>query len=209
MILTFDNADSLHRLTPLNFERFDTVVHLVLSKHTPAATVPVTATDNSSMQSSSATPLDTFNNEDETLKLEEDNLPNFEYFSNEGPEEAEQEEKEEANKKHKPNLPSTSDVLVKFTKKIHSFVGPSDLYLVVKGMKLKNTEVTTVKFLGTVPRLDISRCLSTRPNINRIVTDYGPIACTWSEFDAVRTNLVSFVVRSGNNYFDLCDFITL
>jgi len=161
------------------------------------------------MQSASATPLDTLNNEDETLKLEEDNLPNFEYVSNEGAEETVQEEKDEANKKHKPNLPSTSAVLVKFTKKIHSFVGPSDLYLVVKGLKLKNSEVTTIKFIGTVPRSVMSLYLSTRPNINRIVTDYGPIACTWSEFDAVRTNLVSFVVRSGNNYFDLCDFITL
>ena len=161
------------------------------------------------MQSSSATPLDTFNNEDETLKLEEDNLPNFEYVSNEGLEETEKEEKEEVSSKHKPNIPSTSDILVMYTKKIHSFVGPSDLYLVVKGMKLKNSEVTTIKFIGTLPRLAISRYLSTRPNLNRIVTDYGPIACTWSEFETVKKNLVSFVVRSGNNYFDLCDFITL
>ena len=76
-------------------------------------------------------------------------------------------------------------------------------------MKLENTKVTTVKFIGNVPCQDIKRYIATRPNILKVFTDYGPIACTWTEFDGVRNNLTSFVVRNGDKYFDLCDYITL
>ena len=79
----------------------------------------------------------------------------------------------------------------------------------MKGMKLKGSEVTTIKFMPTVPRFAISVYLSTRPNVKKIITDYGPITCTWPEFAAVRRNLTSFVVHSGTDFFDICDFITL
>ena len=38
---------------------------------------------------------------------------------------------------------------------------------------------------------------------------YGPVSCTWSEFDEVRKKLTSFVVRSGDEFMDMCDYITL
>ena len=136
-----------------------------------------------------------------------DNLPDFVYFEEVRAEK--EEDVEEVNKKNRRDIPSTSAVLVLHSKNIHSFVGPSDLFLVKKGMKLDNTKVTTIKFIGNVPCQDIERYIARRPNITKVITDHGPIACTWTEFDGVRNNLTSFVVRTGDNYFDLCDYITL
>ena len=110
-------------------------------------------------------------------------------------------------KKYRNAPSSAANTLIANKKTIVSFVGPSNLYLVMKGMKLNNVEVTTIKFVGTLPRSAISRYLSTRPNIKKVITDYGPISCTWTEFDRVRKNLASFVVRSGDEYFDVCHFI--
>ena len=137
-----------------------------------------------------------------------EDLPDFVFFEEVG---AEKEERvEEVNKKHKPNLPSTSVVLVLHSKDIQSFIGPSDLFLVKKGMKLDNTKVTTIKFIGNVPRQDIERYISRRPNLTKVIMDsYGPVCCTWTEFDVVRKNLKSFVVRSGARFVDVCDFIAL
>ena len=103
---------------------------------------------------------------------------------------------------------TTADILVLHNRDIQAFVGPSRLYLLLKGMKLDNLDVTTIKFVGQVPRLDITLYVSRRPNITRVITDtYGPIACTWPEFETVRKNLTSFVVRSGDEYLDVCHFI--
>ena len=75
-------------------------------------------------------------------------------------------------------------------------------------MKLENLNVTTIKFIGKVPHLDIALYVSRRPNITSVITDtYGPIACTWPEFESVRKNLSSFVVRSGDEYLDVGHFI--
>ena len=52
-------------------------------------------------------------------------------------------------------LACASDVIVMHCKEIHSFVGPSQLYLLMKNMKLDNYEVSTIKFIGQVPRVDI------------------------------------------------------
>ena len=157
------------------------------------------------MQSTTLSTSNTFNGElhgDNT-----DKLPDFVYFEDVGAEKEEQ--VEEVCKKHRANIPSAAVVLVLQSKNIHLFTGPSDLFLVCKGMKLENTKVTTVKFIGNVPRQDIKRYIATRPNIMKVFTDYGPIACTWTEFDGVRNNLTLFVVRNGDKYFDLCDYITL
>ena len=133
----------------------------------------------------------------------------FEYFDQEEHAKQGVEEVEEVPKKNKTSPPSTSDILLTHSKQIQAFVGPSCLYLVMKGMKLKGSEVTTIKFLPAVPRFAIPIYLSTRPNVKKIITDYGPIACTWPEFAAVRSNLSSFVVRSGTNFFYICDIIML
>ena len=106
------------------------------------------------------------------------------------------------------NTASASNVLITNKKKICAYVGPSKLYIVMKGMKIQNTEVTTIKFIGNVPRSDISAYISRRPNVEKVITEHGPICCTWSEFNGVRKNLKSFVVRSGDGYMDICDFIT-
>ena len=80
----------------------------------------------------------------------------------------------------------------------------------MKGMKLDDTEVKTITFLGRVSLLDIERYMARRPNVMKVIMDsYGPVSCTWSAFDGVRKNLTSFMVRSGNAYIDMCDFITL
>ena len=101
-------------------------------------------------------------------------------------------------------------VLLKNKKKIQSYVGPSKLYLVMKGMKLANSEVITIKFIGAIPRLDVREYINRRPSIKTVITDsYGPICCTWTEFDGVRKNITSFVVCSGNGFLDICDFIQL
>ena len=135
--------------------------------------------------------------------------PDFEFFDEEEHTKQGVEEVEQVPKKCKTSPPSTSNILVMHSKQIQAFVGPSCLYLVMKGMKLKGSEVATIKFMPAVPRFAIPIYLSTRPNVKKIITDYGPIACTWPEFAAVRSNLSSFVVRSGTNFFDICDFITL
>ena len=107
-------------------------------------------------------------------------------------------------------MTSVSAVLIKNKKKINWYVGPSKLYLVMKGMKLENSEVITIKFIGTIPRLDMREYIYRRPNISTVITDlYGPICCTWSEFDMVRKNITSFVVCSRDGFLDICDFIHL
>ena len=108
------------------------------------------------------------------------------------------------------SMASASHVLLKNKKKIQSYVGPSKMYLVMKGMKLENSEVITIKFIGAIPRLDVREYINRRPNITTEITDsYGPICCTWTEFDGVRKNITSFVVCSGNGFLDICDFIQL
>ena len=105
---------------------------------------------------------------------------------------------------------SVSHVLLKNKKKIQLYVGPSKLYLVMKGIKLGNSEVIIIKFIGAVPCLDVREYINRRPNIKTVITDsYGPICCTWTEFDGVRKNITSFVVCSGNGFLDICDFIQL
>ena len=131
-------------------------------------------------------------------------LPHFEFFD-EG-----RDEKRGLMKKCKLASTSASRALVQQSKRIHAFVGPSKLYMVMKGMKLRNFEVTTVRFIGNVPRLDIPLYLTQRPNVTKVIMDsYGPVSCTWTEFDGVRKNLKSFVVRSGATFVDVCDFIDL
>ena len=124
---------------------------------------------------------------------------------------AEKEERvEEVNKKNRSNIPLTSVVLVSHSMNIQSFIGPSDLFLVKKGIKLDNTKVTTIKFIGNVPRQDIERYIARRPNLTKVMMDsYGPVSCTWTEFDGVRKNLKSFVVCSAARFLDVCDFIDL
>ena len=108
------------------------------------------------------------------------------------------------------SMASASNVLIANKKRISSYIGPSKLYLVMKGMKILNTDVTTIKFLGSVPRFEISAYIARRPNVEKVITDsYGPVSCTWSEFETVRKNLTSFVVRSGDGFLDVCDFIQL
>jgi len=97
-------------------------------------------------------------------------------------------------------LACASDVIVMYCKEIHSFVGPSQLYLLMKRMKLDNNEVDTIKFVGQVPRVDIREYIEKRPNIRKVITDsYGPISLYWKAFDTVRDNLTSFVARSECN----------
>ena len=73
------------------------------------------------------------------------------------------------------NTASASNVLITNKKKICAYVGPSKLYIVMKGMKIQNTEVTTIKFIGNVPRSDISAYISRRPNVEKVITEHGPI----------------------------------
>ena len=82
--------------------------------------------------------------------------PDFEFF-----------DEEEGSKKCKLAPTSASQALVLHSKRIHAFVGPSKLYMVMKGMKLQNFVVATVKFIGSVPRLDISMYLSRRPKVTK------------------------------------------
>ena len=119
----------------------------------------------------------------------------------------EQDSANEVWKKYRHSPASAANTLIANKKTIISFVGPSNLYLVMKGMKLNDSDVTTIKFVGTFPRSAIPRYLSTRPNIRKVITEYGPSSCTWTEFDGVRKNLTSFVVRSGDEYLDVCHFI--
>ena len=108
------------------------------------------------------------------------------------------------------SMASASNVLITNKKRISSYVGPSKLFLVMKGMKIHNMEVTTIKFIGNAPRFEISAYITRRPNIEKVITDsYGPVSCTWSEFETVRKNLTSFVVCSGDGFIDMCDFIQL
>ena len=107
-------------------------------------------------------------------------------------------------------LASASNVLITNKKQISSFVGPSKLYIVMKGMKIENTEVQIIAFLGRVPHLDIEQYMARRPNVSKVIMDsYGPISCTWSAFDGVRKSLTSFVVCSGDGFVDICDFLSL
>ena len=97
-------------------------------------------------------------------------------------------------------LACASDVIVMYCKEIHSFVGPSQLYLLMKRMKLDNYEVDTIKFIGQVPRVDIREYIEKRPNIRKVITDsYGPISLYWKAFDTVRDNLTSFIALSECN----------
>ena len=136
------------------------------------------------------------------------NLPHFETFN-----EDEVLEKQEASitpvlQKRRTRSLSVSNILVLHSRNIHAFVGPSRLYLLLKGMKLENMKVTTIKFIGNVPRVDIEMYVSRRPNVTKVIMDsYGPVSCTWTEFDEVRKNLTSFVVRCGDGYLDVCNFI--
>ena len=138
------------------------------------------------------------------------NLPHFETFN-----EDEVLEKQEAGiapvlQKRRTRSLSVSNILVLHSRNIHAFVGPSRLYLLLKGMKLENSKVTTIKFIGNVPRVDIEMYVSRRPNVTKVIMDsYGPVSCTWTEFNEVRKNLTSFVVQSGDQLIDLCDYITL
>ena len=47
-------------------------------------------------------------------------------------------------------LASASDIFIMYSKKIHSCVGAMKLYLLTKDMKLDNSEVGTIKFIGNV-----------------------------------------------------------
>jgi hypothetical protein len=136
-------------------------------------------------------------------------LPDFEILDEVDCNKKQEAEKEDSKKYRKvPSL--ASDTLIANKKTIISFVGPSKLYLVMKGMKLDDTEVKTNTFLRRVSQLDIERYMARRPNVMKVIMDsYGPVSCTWSAFDGVRKNLTSFMVRSGNAYIDMCDFITL
>ena len=97
-------------------------------------------------------------------------------------------------------LACASDIILMYSKKIHSYVGPCKLYLLVKDMKLENTDVNSIKFIGNVPRVDMRQYVERRPNVTTVITDsYGPSCLYWKAFDTVRTNLTSFVVRSENN----------
>ena len=160
------------------------------------------------VQSTTATSVNRSNRKDDMFQLEGENFADHEYVPAEGPKETEAQIVEEVPKKSKSNPPSTSDIFLMHRKKIQAFVGPSDLYLAMKGMKLKNWEVTTVKFLGMVPLSDLDRYMARSPNVTKVIMDsYGPISCTWSAFDGVRKSLTSFVVQSGNGYLDVCHFI--
>ena len=77
-------------------------------------------------------------------------LPDFEFFD-------EGEDAKQGLKKCKLAPTSSSQALVLHSKRIHAFVGLSKLYMVMKGMKL---QMATVKFVGNVPRLDISLYLT-------------------------------------------------
>ena len=82
------------------------------------------------------------------------------------------------------------------------------MYLVMKGMKLDDSEVKTITFLCRVPLSDIERYIARSPNVIKVsMTSYGPVSCTWSAFDGIRKNLTSFVVRSGDDHLDVCHFI--
>ena len=103
-------------------------------------------------------------------------LPDFEI-----PDEVECNKKQEAEKedsKKYRKVPSlASDTLIANKKTIISFVGPSKLYIVMKGMKLDDTEVKTITFLGRVSQLDIERYMARRPNVMKVIMDsYGPVS---------------------------------
>ena len=102
--------------------------------------------------------------------------------------------------KHCFVLATASSVILMHRKQIQSFVGPSDVYMLMKDMKLENSEVSTIKFRGEVPRIDIREYVEKRPNISTVITDsYGPSSWEWKAFDSVRNNLTSFYVRSKYN----------
>ena len=70
----------------------------------------------------------------------------------------------------------------------------------MKDIKLDDSDVNCIKFIGDVPRVDMRQYIEKRPNITMVITDsYGPSCLYWKAFDTVRTNLTSFVVRSENN----------
>ena len=58
-------------------------------------------------------------------------------------------------KKPRYALACAFDVILMYSKKNHSYIGPFKLYLLMKDMKLDDSDVNCIKFIGDVPRVDI------------------------------------------------------